>query len=210
MTVASKPPQPTRRYPPETRRAMILDAAGAYIAEHGLDGATAREIADRCGISTGALTHHFPTMDGLLAEALRFASSRFTEEHLQRLETKAGALERLHLFIDSCLPDKPRAFAMWRLWLEYWAHAARNPGLATVHTERHRVLRAAVERVIAEGVRRGEFRPVDASAVAIEFIGLLDGLGLQAAIRDEEVGVETARALLHGMLAARLLPPAEG
>jgi AcrR family transcriptional regulator len=154
----------------------------------------------------GTLTHHFPNMGELLAQALQVGSSRFTQDLLRRLESQASALERLHLFIDYCLPGiEQGATSMWRLWLEYWAQAAHNPRLAIVHTERHRVLRAAVESVINDGVKHGEFRDVDTRAVAVEFIGLLDGLGLQAAIGDEEVTVETARTLIRGMIASRLL-----
>lgn len=195
---------PRRRYPPEERRALILVAARDCISERGLSGATAREIATRCQISTGTLTHHFPSINDLLVEALRSGSEEFTDNLLRAVEEEAGPLERLHRLIDIALPDKPDALAMWRLWLEYWAHASHDRTLSAAHSERYKVWRGAVERLVTEGVESGEFRPVDAERVAREFVGLFDGLGIQVAIGDEEVSAEDARALLAGLLETRL------
>ena len=39
----------------ETRRALVLDAVRAVFQEHGLDGASIREIARRAGYTPGAI-----------------------------------------------------------------------------------------------------------------------------------------------------------
>jgi AcrR family transcriptional regulator len=193
-----------RRHRPEVRQALILEAAREIIAEKGLGAATAREIAARCDISTGTLTHHFPSMEQLLVEALRSASKEFTDENVAAAAAVEGARARLDILIETALPDKPDALRNWRLWLEYWARAVHDPDLADVHRERYREWRGAFERVIREGVDRGEFLPADPVSTARELVGLVDGLCIEAAIGDEAVPIDEARRIIFEWVDRRL------
>jgi AcrR family transcriptional regulator len=184
---------------------MILDAAQECIIEKGLAETTVRDIAARAGISTGTLTYHFATIDEILGEVLRSASARFAETSLSEARKRKRAIDSLHLLIDRCLPTNAEAVGVWKLWLDYWARAARDPKLAAVHSERHSFERAALTEIIQGGIESGEFRRVDAALVATEILGLLDGLGLQALIGDTEVDAKAARAVLRSAIKDRLL-----
>jgi CheY-like chemotaxis protein len=59
--------------------------------------------------------------------------------------------------------------------------------------------------VVTVDAHSGEFVATDASAVAAEFLGLLEGLGLQVCLGDVQMPVESARRLLRNLLRARLL-----
>jgi AcrR family transcriptional regulator len=199
---------PRRRHPPEVRRRLILEAARQCILARGLAATTVREIATLADVSIGTITYHFESVDEILAEVLRDSSQRFTERVMHEAFTLAGAMERLEFLIDTDLPDDEASTAQFRLWLEYWARAIHDPQLAVVHSERHSFERGVIEQIIAEGVTSGEFAPAtDASAVAAEFLGLLEGLGLQVCLGDVQMPVETARGLLRNLLRLRLLPP---
>lgn len=190
------------------RRRLILEAARKCILARGLSATTVREIATLADVSIGTITYHFESVDEILAEVLRDSSQRFTERVMQEAFTLAGAMERLEFLIDTDLPDDEASTAQFRLWLEYWARAIHDPRLAVVHSERHSFERGVIEQIIAEGVASGEFAPAaDATAVAAEFVGLLEGLGLQVCLGDVQMSVETARGLLRNLLRLRLLPP---
>lgn len=51
-----------------SRRQRIVTAAGACLDRHGPTGVTARAVVAEAGISTGALYHHFASLDALWAE----------------------------------------------------------------------------------------------------------------------------------------------
>ena len=51
---------------PSDTRARILDAALELFSEHGFDGTTLQEIADRLGFTKAALYYHFRSKDDLL------------------------------------------------------------------------------------------------------------------------------------------------
>jgi AcrR family transcriptional regulator len=60
-----------RRLAPEERRAEILDAALAVFAEFGFERATLQHVADRAGVTKGALYHYFESKDQLFIELVR-------------------------------------------------------------------------------------------------------------------------------------------
>lgn len=205
IEVAARGPQ---RHPAEVRRRLILDAARRCIAERGLANTTLREIATTAGVSSGTITHHFASVDDILTEVLRAASERFTGEFLAEAEAIRGTRERLYFVVDANLPDRAEALSVWRLWLEYWARAAHDPRLAALHSERHAFERRELAALIRDGVATGEIDQVDPDDVAAELLGLLDGLGLQAAIGDEEMPIDRARALLRNLIDMRVRPRA--
>ena len=57
-------------------RASLLEAAGPVFAEHGFDGATAKEIALRAGANAAAVNYHFGGIAPLYAEVLAEAHRR--------------------------------------------------------------------------------------------------------------------------------------
>jgi AcrR family transcriptional regulator len=81
----------------ERTRARLLVAAREVFSEYGFQGATVREICRRADANVAAVSYHFGSKDGLLAEALNFAALK----DLQKANLKADACPemRLRLFI---------------------------------------------------------------------------------------------------------------
>ena len=64
-------PVPTGRHDPEGRRRQIVLAAAELIPDVGLAKLTHRLVAQRAGVSLGATTRYFASLDELRSEALR-------------------------------------------------------------------------------------------------------------------------------------------
>ena len=64
----------TARRDPEARRQQIIKAAVRAIAEVGVGNVTHRQIAALAGVPLGSTTYYFPTLDDLVAAALREAT----------------------------------------------------------------------------------------------------------------------------------------
>jgi AcrR family transcriptional regulator len=151
------------------RRRLILEAARRCIAARGLEGTTIREIAKEADISIGTITYHFSGVQDILAEALREASENFTKRFLEEADSQTGTRNRLRYIVDVNLPVDDERRSLWRLWLELWARASRDPALAEVHSERHAYERVAIAAIVDDAVERGEVRPVDSTAFALNF-----------------------------------------
>src|ERR1700682_6556937 len=76
-------PAPPRRTQAERRdatRTALLDAAMDCLVEKGYANTTTRRIAERAGVTPGALQHHFASKAELLSEAVRHIRAKFAQE----------------------------------------------------------------------------------------------------------------------------------
>lgn len=105
----------------------IADAAAEVVAEKGLAGLTHRAVAMRAGVTTGAVTHHFRTIEDLVAGAIRgqvSALSRVTPGG-QAPATPDGFVDALFFHARA---DRPSIPVLSRRGL--FLAAVRRPDLA--------------------------------------------------------------------------------
>ncbi len=70
--------RPHGSVPPSAMR--IAKAAGEVVEEKGLAGLTHRAVAKHAGVTTGSVTHHFRSIEDLVAGAIRGQVQAMTEE----------------------------------------------------------------------------------------------------------------------------------
>ena len=106
--------------------------------------------------------------------------------------------------IDQSLPFPGLGDREWRLWLELWGRAARQPELRAVAARLYERYDAWIAEAIDEGIAGGEFSAGDARAVTQRLIAAIDGHGLRVLVDDPAMAPARARALIVGALAAEL------
>ncbi|MEV0736460.1 TetR/AcrR family transcriptional regulator [Streptomyces sp. NPDC050549] len=169
-----------RQAPP---REDVLAAAMEMIAERGLEQLTMAALGREVGMSSGHLLYYFHSKDELLLQTLEWSEGRLGAERGRLLtRTAATVRERLDAYVDLYVPDGHHD-PHWTLWLEVWnrsqnADDEARDRQAAIEGVWHRDLVA----LIAEGVSRGEFRPVDPDRFAARLRALLDGFSIHVAI----------------------------
>ena len=83
----------------ETRQ-KIMAAVVESIDEKGYAKTTANEIAQRAGVSWGAVQHHFGDKDGILVAVLEESFNRFTEVLSAAPGPDRPLADRVSLFVD--------------------------------------------------------------------------------------------------------------
>ena len=73
----------------------LLDCVLDLLVADGYEGISIRRVATVAGVSIGAVQHHFPTKDALLAAAMDRVSRQFQERLERRLAPGAGPAEVL-------------------------------------------------------------------------------------------------------------------
>ena len=183
-----------RNAPP---REEVLAAAMDMIAERGLEKLTMAALGRAVGMSSGHLLYYFRSKDELLLQTLEWSESRLGAERGRLLTRTAPARERLDAYVDLYVPDGHRD-PHWTLWLEVW-NRSQNAAADAVARDRQAAIEGAWHRdlvaLIAEGVSRGEFRPVDADRFAARLRALLDGFSIHVAIGLR--GTDRERTLGH-------------
>ena len=119
------------------RRDAIALAAAATYAARGLEQVTLRDIASALGVTTGVLTHYFPSKDALVA----YTKALVFDRHLaQARETAAGAtgIEQLHAVVRELLPTDRHRQASWRLLVAFHGSAVGSAAMRRAHDKRMR------------------------------------------------------------------------
>ncbi|MEU4171988.1 TetR/AcrR family transcriptional regulator [Streptomyces sp. NPDC026665] len=163
-------------------REEVLAAAMEMIAERGLEKLTMAALGREVGMSSGHLLYYFRSKDELLLRTLEWSEGRLGAERGRLLASRGTARERLDAYVDLYVPDGHRD-PHWTLWLEVWNHSQNadddaRDRQAAIEGAWHRDLVA----LLAEGVSRGEFRPLDADRFGARLRALLDGFSIHVAI----------------------------
>lgn len=81
-------------------RAKVIAAVIDGIAESGFQATTTQAIAQRAGVTWGAVQHHFDGKDGLLRAVLEETFARFAERLADPPATSTPIAERVSWFVD--------------------------------------------------------------------------------------------------------------
>jgi len=171
----------------DTARQRILSVAARLYAMRGYQGTSMREIAEGAGVTKPLVYYHFGSKEHLFSTLLRqaIAGCRCAAECV--VERDAGAAERLRDLLHchcELARQAPEVVA--------FAHEVLSmPGLLPLgfdYRAEGRELFELYVRVVEEGVRCGEFRQVDARAVAVLAIAAV-GMYVEAVLAGDLDGV---------------------
>lgn len=187
-------------------RERILEAACDLIASDGIDDVRIARVANRAGASTALVHHYFSTREELLEQALVHSyetagADRFAGEPEGELTPSRG----LARAIEASLPLPGGQERDWTLWVELWLRAVRDPQLRPLAADLYSRYREWFAALIEAGLETGEFNSQRGAAELADLaVGLVDGLGIRALVRDPEMDVERARRTIAEQLAVAL------
>lgn len=154
-------------------RTSVLKAATRLFAEHGVEGVSLQDVADRVGTSKQALLYHFPSKDTLrdavIDDVLAMANGRMVDLVGAMGAIDAAALPELVGAVERLFNDHPHsAPLLLRLLLDRDSKS--------VSRVRKRALPWLTQTVafIQQGQREGRFRPdLDPEAAAVQLGSLI-------------------------------------
>jgi AcrR family transcriptional regulator len=178
------------------RRRELVDAAVRVFARDGFHSSRVGDIAEEAGVAHGLLYHYFRSKDEVLEAVF--------DENWSVLLARIESVEKT----DEPAVDQLRHIAA--IVLRTWLHlpdvvtvVVREFGRSPELAERIGVLAQpiyAIERVIARGIERGEFRQdIDARVAATVVYGSIDELltaWVLGRLPDSEEGVAAAERTL--------------
>jgi AcrR family transcriptional regulator len=159
------------------RREELLRAAIGQIEARGVAAVRIADVASALGVSNALVLYHFSTKEKLVAAAFSYAAEDDLAQLRKLLARRTTALRRLRSAVRWYAPTGQAKG--WRLWIEGWAAALREPALQEVTRDLDKEWKAALAEVIAEGVAAGEFACPDPGGTALRLTALLDGLAVQ-------------------------------
>ncbi|HTV52492.1 MAG TPA: TetR family transcriptional regulator C-terminal domain-containing protein, partial [Steroidobacteraceae bacterium] len=180
----------------QRQRQRLIDACIAALHIHGPSRTTVEKVVALAGLSPGIVRFYFDSKDALLVASLAYLAAEFEERVLvpvgQLRETPVRALERLvDLYLDPEIAS-PRKVSVW---YSFWGEASARQEYQDIcgkkDDEFAALVRDLIERLIAE---TGQVQ-LDADAIALGLIGVLEVLWQTIAFQEEsELDREAARA----------------
>jgi AcrR family transcriptional regulator len=179
--VPSTPKRNARRKNPSERRAEMIEAASEIAIHEGLEKVTARRVAAALGVFPGLVDHYF-SADQLVAAAFAHAAAAEREELYEAAYSAGGPLPGLRYIITELM--QPEAGDIGMLWLDAWQAVRHRPALRDeVAGQMHEDVRR-LGRLIRLCEEDGHLRVEAPEAAAVQILSLIDGLSVQAAMRD--------------------------
>ncbi|MDX6311393.1 MAG: hypothetical protein QOF84_3456 [Streptomyces sp.] len=173
--VTESAPRPRRRQ--KQPREDVMAAAMETIAERGLSELTIAGLGRQVGMSSGHVLYYFGSKDELLLQTLEWSEEQLGHERRRTLARRDSPRERLEAVIDLYLPDGRRD-PRWTLWSEVWNRTTAAEETLLRQLELELVWHRDLVALLAEGISRGEFRPVDPERFTVRLRALLDGFGV--------------------------------
>lgn len=186
------------RLPADERRTATIESVVALAAECNPTEITTTAIAERMNLTQGALFRHFPTKDAIWEAVIGWVSDRLlsrTDQAAQAAPSPLAALEAVfmtHIDFVARHPGVPR------MMFGELQRAQRTPA-KRVAQELMRRYGERLRLLIEQGKSSGEISAqVDGQAAAALFIGMVQGLVMQAMLGGRLEGV---RAFAPGAFA---------
>lgn len=182
----------TTRLPADERRALTIETVVALAAESNPAEITTTAIAERMHLTQGALFRHFPSKDAIWEAVIGWVSERLllrTDHAAQAAASPLAALEAVfmaHIDFVTKHPGVPRMM---------FAELQRAQGSPAkrVAQEMMRRYGKRVQLLVEQGKSHGEIAPqVDAATAATLFIGMVQGLVIQAMLGGSLKGARSA------------------
>ena len=181
-TTQAQPREPQQDRSRATRQ-RLLEAAAECLAELGWAGSTVSVVAERAGVTRGALQHHFPTREDLFTAAVEHvADERLAFVRARQGELPSHGRARTEAVVDMIV--RMYTDQSFRAALHLWVAAATEEPL------RERVI-ALENRVGREAHRAAvEFLGVDENAAGVReavqaTLDMARGLGLANLLTDD-------------------------
>lgn len=167
---------PTPRFDADTRRASLIEAAARVLARDGVAGASVRVIAMEAGVSPGLVTHHFGSIDALLAATYAHVDAQVSDA-LDAAMAAAGhdPHARLSAYVTASFAPPIGTRALLATWIAFWSLVIARADIAALHDSQYARFRGGVEALLADcGVA-----PERRRGTAIAIAALVDGLWLE-------------------------------
>jgi AcrR family transcriptional regulator len=162
------------------RREEILRATTALIEKEGIQALRISDVAQALQVSPALVVYHFRTKEELIAEAFTWAAQRDLDRLDKLTAGLPGAIDRLATALAWYAPTGQAKG--WKLWIEGWAAALREPNLRQVGREVDLRWKESLTAIIQDGVGAGEFTCADPRGAAWRITAVLDGLAVQALV----------------------------
>lgn len=160
------------------RKEQIMKAAITAFARTGLKETSMDAIVKESGMSKGAIYWYFKSKDELIAELLNTFFDPKEIEKLKQLLAAGTAHERIDKFIGYMIEQMNMMRRFRPVIQELYVLALRDQKIKKMTKKVFQESVPLLQEIIEDGIRKKEFRNVDARQVTLAIYQLVEGVSL--------------------------------
>lgn len=192
----------------DERRELIGLAAAELIATRGLDQLTLRDVAAELGVTTGVLTHYFPSKDALVGYTKELAFDLRFERARQAAEGRTG-IERLHAVVGEMLPVDEERRTGWRLLVAFHGSAVGSAAMRRAHDRRMRRWFTLFDDLVGALVAAGTLEAgTDTARMGMAIAFMVEGMAVHLAMMEPPMSATWQVAFAREQVDRLVRPPA--
>ncbi len=158
------------------KKQFIIKKAREVFAQRGYKDVTMKDIVDACQISRGGLYLYFDSTKEIFLEVLNAKDDSEENVFAEAVNGKATSADLLALFLQEqkrelCNQENSLTVAIYEFFFANKMEKHENP----LHSQFDSAVRV-IEKLIADGVRSGEFVCPDPKGAARNIMYVLEGL----------------------------------
>jgi AcrR family transcriptional regulator len=181
----------SKNLPADERRAVTVEAVVELAGEQNPTDITTAAIAQRMGLTQGALFRHFPNKAAILRAVMEWVAERLLGRVDKAIDAAPSPLAGLEAAFMAHIEFVVQHPGVPRMLFGELQRAEESPAKLMVRTMIGSY-RARLQRLIEDGKARGELAAdLDANAAATLFIGSVQGLVMQSLIAGDVKGIRT-------------------
>ncbi|MBN2313212.1 MAG: TetR/AcrR family transcriptional regulator [Sedimentisphaerales bacterium] len=188
-------------------RQEILSKALKLFTERGFHNVSMQQIAEASEFAVGTLYNFFENKESLFDELMRMCEERIIEALVAVLDAPGTEVDRLTRYIRYA-PDMIEVHAPF-IKLFVSELGTRGVKLSQNRDKEHfdSMIYARLEQLLADGIRKGHFRPVDPAITAKALSSISETLALEMADRfDKNEAKEIFDKIEHLFIGGLLRP----
>jgi TetR/AcrR family transcriptional repressor of nem operon len=185
----------------ELTRQRILEEAAPLFNQRGFAGCSMQDVMDATGLEKGGLYRHFSSKEELAAEAFRYARTKAIEVRTENLNQIQGAVNQLRYVVQRFAEGPSLMPGGCPLMNTAIDADDSNPMLRSLALEGIQEWKAKLQRIVEEGIERGEIRSqIEPRTIANTIIATLEGALMISRLEGNKVAMQDARATLEIVL----------
>lgn len=163
-----------RTFIEEARRRQFIDSAIETLGRLGFSGTSAAEVARRASIAKSALFYHFKNKDELLRAVVNDLYALAAQEIVKDMATADGPRQMLIRYIRSCILFASAHLRWIRAAMEVIQNLRDADGALVFGAATNQPNIDAIEQMLREGQRNGDFRDFATRPMAVSIRAAID------------------------------------
>lgn len=157
------------------RKEQILEAAKVSFTERGFSKTRMSDIAEKSGLSKGALYLYFESKDAIILSLLEKVFESELQDLKSLLEDERSAEERLLIYVERGAEDIQNMLKWMPLIYEFLVLAFRRDSIKKFIRSFYKRNMDLLENLIQQGIDAGEFQASSAQDAAISVGSIIEG-----------------------------------